>query len=123
MRVAYLMVAVAAAALICGCGAEKDPRLTLDCNKVVREKQDECYYNKSIASQNTGPCDQIMNEKYKTKCIDDVAFKLMDVLVCKRHAKMPQRDACDRNISALKKVAKAELAMNASNRTVAGTKP
>ena len=89
--------------LVAGCDHYQKPE-DIDCTLILdRDKNMECVYNKSILTGNAGLCRDIMNEKMRDECIDEVAVSLLDHYSCRQHDRMKKRDACQAKVGEAKK--------------------
>jgi hypothetical protein len=105
MRQHIALALIAAAVLISGC-QQQAPQV--DCKTLLkRADADQCFYNKSLSRVNVADCDEIMDAQMKEKCINDLALKLKDYLICKRHDKMVRRDQCELKVAEVNKVKRA----------------
>lgn len=99
VKYVFVFASLLSIVFVAGC-AKSEPEV--DCNRLARIEADECFFNKSISKFDSGQCGNIIDLEMKTKCINNMAFELLDYNICKQHDRKSNEDKCEAEIGRLK---------------------
>ncbi len=101
-------MAFALLALLCAGCISSNPTLTADCSRIIdRNEKGDCAYNKSMLMADAILCKNIPDSDRAKKCVNDVAVKVVAEYPCYQHAKLPDREECERQVAKARRDARS----------------
>jgi len=109
MRLLIALIAILAVLFVTGCSLKPTPEVPCDTYDTASQRN-ECQFNLSVRKLDASGCTDILNDKMRQDCIDEIAIRVLDIYPCRMQDKMVKRDACENKVSEAKRKAKEAAA-------------